>query len=61
MWVDELDRKYDAEVALVSRFCVEPARLGSSGGGCFGIGGELFNGLTVWVSDGEMERSDEPG
>ncbi|MFI6218749.1 hypothetical protein ACIBCD_42635 [Nocardia brasiliensis] len=45
----------------MSRFCVEPARIGSSSGGCFGIGGQLFNGLTVWVSNGEMERRDEPG
>ncbi|MFF3228867.1 hypothetical protein ACFYV7_39165 [Nocardia suismassiliense] len=61
MWIDELDRKYRVEVALVSKFCVAPARLGSSCGGFFGIGGELPNGLTVWVSNGEMEHLDEHG
>ncbi|MFE9575377.1 hypothetical protein ACFYO1_03245 [Nocardia sp. NPDC006044] len=59
MCIRELTRKYRAELALVSSYTVSPAQVGSSGGGFHGIGGELSNGLTVWVSNGEMEHHDD--
>ncbi|WP_433574842.1 hypothetical protein [Nocardia brasiliensis] len=57
-----LTDKYRAELALVSRFCIEPATVASTGGGCWGIGGQLLNnGLTVLASNGEMEGQGDPG
>ncbi|WP_280454303.1 hypothetical protein [Nocardia brasiliensis] len=57
-----LTEKYHAELALVSRFCVEPAVVDCTGGGCWGIGGRLLdNGLHVLASNAEMEGHDGPG
>ncbi|MFI6041898.1 hypothetical protein ACIA8C_09705 [Nocardia sp. NPDC051321] len=57
--IRDLTRKYHAELALVSRYTIGPAQVESSGGGFHGIGGELSNGLTVWVSNDEMEGHDD--
>lgn len=53
-----LTHKYRAEVALVSRFCIEHAEIQSTGGGCWAICGRLRNGLNVIASNGEMECHD---
>ncbi|WP_378741465.1 hypothetical protein [Nocardia brasiliensis] len=57
-----LTNKYHAELALVSRFCIGPAIVSSTGGNCWAIGGQLVdNGLNVLASNGEMECQDDPG
>ncbi|WP_433664760.1 hypothetical protein ACQPW1_22975 [Nocardia sp. CA-128927] len=59
MCIGYLTRKYHADLALVSRYTIGPAQVSSSCGGFHGIGGELSNGLTVWVSNDEMEGHDD--
>ncbi|WP_194838751.1 hypothetical protein [Nocardia sp. XZ_19_369] len=53
--------KYSAELSLLSRFCTKPAEVGSTGGGCYGLCGQLRNGLNVLASNGELEGNDDSG
>ncbi|MEV0764134.1 hypothetical protein [Nocardia sp. NPDC050435] len=58
MSVDNLTTRYRAEIALLSRYAINTAEIGSTGGACKAIWAQLPNGLRVAASNGEMERED---
>ncbi|MFX0580998.1 hypothetical protein [Nocardia nepalensis] len=57
---DLFAERYGTELSLVSGFCTQPAQVESTGGGCYTICGQLFNGLSVAASNGDMEGHDAP-
>ncbi|WP_194818005.1 hypothetical protein [Nocardia sp. XZ_19_385] len=58
MNADYLTEKYQAEIALVSRYSTAPAVIDSTGGEFNAIWALLPNGLKVAASNGEMELDD---